>query len=96
MDDAKEKIELQVNQSVFKVNEAAKKLIMAEKNLEKADENLRYATLGFEEGVIAASNVLEAHTAWLSAQSEKIDAQIDVKLTDIYLKKALGQLNIKN
>ena len=40
---------------------------MAEKNLEKADENLRYATLGFEEGVIAASNVLEAHTAWLSA-----------------------------
>ena len=49
LDDAKEKIELQVSQSVFKVNEAAKKLIMAEKNLEKADENLRYATLGFEE-----------------------------------------------
>ena len=96
LDDAKEKIELQVNQSVFKVNEAAKKLIMAEKNLEKADENLRYATLGFEEGVIAASNVLEAHTAWLSAQSEKIDAQIDVKLTDIYLKKALGELKINN
>lgn len=65
---------------------------MAEKNLEKADENLRYATLGFEEGVIPASNVLEAHTAWLSAQSEKIDAQIDVKLTDLYLKKATGEL----
>ncbi len=92
LDDAKEKIELQVNQSVFKVNEAAKKLVMAEKNLEKADENLRYATLGFEEGVIPASNVLEAHTAWLSAQSEKIDAQIDVKLTEIYLKKATGEL----
>lgn len=92
LDDAKEKIELQVSQSAFKVNEAAKKLIMAEKNLEKADENLRYATLGFEEGVIPASNVLEAHTAWLSAQSEKIDAQIDVKLTEIYLKKATGEL----
>ena len=96
LDDAKEKIELQVSQSVFKVNEAAKKLIMAEKNLEKADENLRYATLGFEEGAIPASNVLEAHTAWLSAQSEKIDAQIDVKLTEIYLKKATGSLNIEN
>lgn len=95
LDDAKEKIELQVNQSVFKVNEAAKKLVMAEKNLEKADENLRYATLGFEEGVIPASNVLEAHTAWLSAQSEKIDAQIDVKLTEIYLKKATGELGRK-
>ena len=96
LDDAKEKIELQVNQSVFKVNEAAKKLTMAEKNLEKANENLRYATLGFEEGVIAASNVLEAHTAWLSAQSEKIDAQIDMKLADIYLKKAEGRLTINN
>lgn len=92
LEDAKEKIELQVNQSAFKVKEAAKKLVMAKKNLEKADENLRYATLGFEEGVIAPSNVLEAHTAWLSAQSEKIDAQIDVKLTEIYLQKSLGTL----
>ena len=92
LEDAKEKIELQVNQSAFKVNEAAKKLTMAKKNLEKADENLRYATLGFEEGVIAPSNVLEAHTAWLSAQSEKIDAQIDVELTEIYLQKSLGTL----
>ena len=96
LDDAKEKIELQVNQSAFRVNEAAKKLTMAEKNLEKANENLRYATLGFEEGVIPASNVLEAHTAWLSAQSEKIDAQIDVKLTEIYLRKATGELTIDN
>lgn len=92
LDDAKEKIELQVSQSAFKVNEAAKKLTMAHKNMEKANENLRYATLGFEEGVIATSNVLEAQTAWLSAQSEKIDAQIDVKLTEIYLQKSLGVL----
>lgn len=91
--DAKEKIELQVNQSIFKVNEAVKKLTMAEKNLEKADENLRYANLGFEEGVIPASNVLEAHTAWLAAQSDKIDAQIDIKLTEVYLHKALGTLS---
>ena len=92
LQDAREKIELQVNQSAFKVKEASKKLVMATKNMEKADENLRYATLGFKEGVIATSNVLEAQTAWLSAQSEKIDAQIDVKLTEIYLKKSLGTL----
>ena len=85
LQDAREKIELQVNQSAFKVKEASKKLVMATKNMEKADENLRYATLGFKEGVIATSNVLEA-------QSEKIDAQIDVKLTEIYLKKSLGTL----
>ncbi|MCD8260597.1 MAG: TolC family protein [Bacteroides sp.] len=90
--DAREKIELQVNQSAFQVKEAAKKLRMSESNLEKADENLRYATLGFEEGVIPPSNVLEAHTAWLSAQSEKIDAQIDVRLTKLYLDKSTGTL----
>ena len=65
--DAKEKVELQVSQASYKVNEAAKRLSMAEKNLEKADENLRYAKLGFMEGVIPTSNVLEAQTAWLSA-----------------------------
>lgn len=52
---------------------------MAQNSMDKADENLRYATLGFKEGVIPTSNVLEAQTAWLSAQSNKIDAQIDVK-----------------
>ena len=92
LQDAREKIELQVNQAAFKVNEAGKKLVMASKNMEKAEENLRYATLGFRERIIATSNVLEAQTAWLSAQSEKIDAQIDVKLTEIYLKKSLGTL----
>jgi outer membrane protein TolC len=93
LDDAKDKIELQVNQASFKVKEAEKKLVMAEKNREKADENLRTATLGFREGVIPTNNLLEAQTAWLSAQSDKIDAQIDVKLTDICLKKALGTLS---
>ena len=96
LQDAREKIELQVNQAAFKVKEAGKKLVMSSKNMEKAEENLRYATLGFKEGVIATSNVLEAQTAWLSAHSEKIDAQIDVKLTEIYLKKATGSLNIEN
>lgn len=92
LQDAREKIELQVNQAAFKVKEAGKKLVMSSKNMEKAEENLRYATLGFKEGVIATSNVLEAQTAWSSAHSEKIDAQIDVKLTEIYLKKSLGTL----
>lgn len=90
--DVKEKVELQVNQASFKVKEAGKKLNMATKNMEKAEENLRYANLGFNEGVIPTSNVLEAQTAWLSAQSDKIDAQIDVKLTEVYLRKSMGTL----
>lgn len=92
LNDTKEKIALQVNQCSLKVNEAARRLAMAQKDMEKADENLRYARLGFEEGVIPTSNVLEAQTAWLQAQSSKIDAQIDVKLTEISLLKAMGNL----
>ena len=92
LEDVKEKVELQVTQSSYKVNEATKKLAMAQKNMEKADENLRYANLGFKEGVIPTSNVLEAQTAWLSAQSGKIDAQIDLKMSEIYLNKSMGTL----
>ncbi|MBP9579538.1 MAG: TolC family protein [Parabacteroides sp.] len=93
-EDAKEKIELQVNQSVYKVNEAGKKLTASARNKEKAEENLRHATLGFDEGVIPALNLMEAQTAWVSAQSSLIDAQIEVKLTDIYLTKAMGKLSV--
>lgn len=93
LDDAKEKIELQVNQSVYKVNEAGKKLTASSRNKEKAEENLRHATIGFEEGVIPALNLMEAQTTWVEAQSDLIDAQIEVKLTDVYLSKALGRLS---
>ena len=92
MDDAREKITLQVNQSNFRVQEANKKLEMAKVNIQKADENLRTANLGFREGVISTTTVMEAQTAWLQAQSQKIDAEIDVKLSQVNLQKALGTL----
>ena len=91
-DEAREKIELQVSQSQFKVNEANKKLEMARKSTERAEENLRTANLGFQEGVISTTTVMEAQTAWLQAQSQKIDAEIDVKLSQVNLQKALGTL----
>ena len=95
-DDAREKIELQVNQSALKVNEAIKRYNMSVKNMDKAEENLRTANIGFREGMIPATTTLEAHTAWLQALSEKIDAQIDIKLTEIYLQKALGILDVNH
>ena len=91
--DAREKIELQVNQSVYKVNEAGKKLIASSRNMENAEENLRRANFGFEEGVIPALNLMEAQTAWVSARSSLIDAQIEVKLTEVYLSTGVGKLS---
>ena len=90
--EAREMIELQVNQNTFRVTEANKKLTMAKSNIERADENLRTANLGFREGVITPTVVMEAQTAWLQAQSQKIDAEIDVKLSQVDLQKSLGTL----
>lgn len=92
LQEAREKIELQVNQAQFKIKEAVKKMEMAQSNKEKADENLKYANLGFQEGTIPVLNVLEAQTAWLSAQSDLVDTQIEMKLCEVYLKKAYGIL----
>lgn len=93
MDDTREKIGLQVSQSQFKLNEAYKKLSMAKKNVEKAEENMRCANIGFKEGVLQTTDVMEAQTAWMQAQSQKIDAEVDVKISQVNLKKALGVLN---
>jgi len=90
--EAQEKIELQVNQSTFRQSEAIRKLQLSQKNLEKAEENLRFATIGFQEGVIPTSNLLEAQTAWLSANSDKIEAEIEAKMSEIYLQRAIGTL----
>jgi len=93
LDDAKEKIDLQVSQAAFKAQEAVKTYQMTVVNLSKADENLRTAQIGFKEGVLTTDNVMEAQTAWLKAQSEKIDAEIDVHLCEVYLSKVLGTLS---
>lgn len=92
LNDLQEKIHLQVNQSQFKLSEAKKRLRMAEKNTKSAEENLRCANLGFKEGVMGVTEVMAAQTAWQQAQSQKIDAQIDLQLSQVGLQKALGTL----
>ena len=92
LDDAREMVSLQVRQSNFKVKEAQKKLTMAQSNVENADENLRMANLAFKEGTASYTTVMEAQTAWNQAQSQLIDAEIGVKLSEVELQKALGTL----
>lgn len=92
LQEARDLVELQVNQNVFKVEEANKRLEMAKADIANADENLRMANIGYREGFVNTTTVMEAHTAWLQAQSSKIDAEIDVKLSQVELQKALGTL----
>ena len=92
LEDLEEKVQLQVSQAQFSLDEAEKTYKMASLNLKKADENLRQAQLGFQEGVLTTSDVLAAQTAWLGANSEKIDAEIGVQMAHTYLSKVLGSL----
>ena len=90
LDEAREKIDLQVNQCDYRLKEANKKLVTAQKNIQRAEENLRCANVGFKECVMDATEVMAAQTAWLQAKTQKIDAQIDVCLGEAAMKKAIG------
>ena len=92
LEDLEEKVQLQVSQAEFKYDEAKKTFDMTVLNLTKADENLYQAQLGFKEGMLTTNDVLMAQTAWLAANSEKIDAEIGVRLCHTYLEKVLGNL----
>lgn len=90
LEDLEEKVQLQVHQAQYSFEEADKTFRMTETNMKKAGENLRQAQLGFEEGMLTTDDIIAAQTAWLQANSELIDAQIGVRLCDVYLSKVLG------
>ena len=90
--DLAEKVNLQVEQERFKVREAYRRLELSTKHVASAEENLRCASLGFREGVMNLSEVMAAQTAWESAHTQKIDAEIEVQLSLLGLRKALGQI----
>ena len=90
LEDAKNLINLQVTQLRKQEGEAFEKLTMAKNNLTSAEENLRTATVGFEEGVIETNTTLAAQTAWLKANSEYIDAGIELQMLAANLNKAEG------
>lgn len=89
--DAKEKMKLQIHQEQFRMREAERKLATAQKNISSAQENLRCANIGFKEGVISSTDVIGAQTAWHQAQSQLIDAKIDLRMSRLALDKALGR-----
>ena len=96
IEEAKEKIELQINQSKFRIEEARKQFKMAEKSVDQAIENLKYANEAFDAGIASSTELMTAQTSWLSANSEKIDSKIELKICELYLKKALGESLLKS
>ena len=90
-EDACNLINLQVTQLRKQQEEALEKIEMAGNNLKSAEENLRTASVGFENGVVTSNTALAAHTAWLQAHSEAIDAGIELQMVNVNLNKAEGR-----
>ncbi len=92
LDDAREKVQLQVHQTSLRVAEAQRRYRLTLANRQRADENLRVARASFDAETLSTSDLLAAHTAWLQAQSDGIDAAIDIRLARAEWQKALGTL----
>ena len=91
MEEAKEMIELQVNKVKFELDLAYKKLAQAHSNLENAEENMKLADESFKAGMASSSDLMAAQTAWLQAKGDVIDAEIEIEMSKLYLKQALGE-----
>lgn len=91
MHEAEELISLQVNKCASEQRLAEKKLAQAESNLDMAEENLRLADESFKAGMCNSSDLMAAQTAWLQAEGEVLDARIEIEMTKVYLKQALGE-----
>lgn len=91
IDEAREKITLQVNKLNYELGVANTKLTQAQTALTFAEENLTLAQESFKAGLISSSDLMAAQTAWLKASSELLDASIEVRMGYLYLKQALGE-----
>ena len=91
MEEAEEMIELQVNKLSHELELANRKLVQCQSALEAAEENLKLADESFKAGVCSSSDLMAAQTAWVQARGEVIDARIEIAMSKVYLRQALGQ-----
>lgn len=91
IEEAQEMIELQVNKLNYELLLAYKKLDQAQSNLVQAQENLRLADESFKAGMCGSSDLMAAQTAWISAKSEVLDAEIEIEMDTLYLRQAMGK-----
>ena len=82
---------LEVTTAAYQLDIAGRKLEQAEGDMASAEENLRLAGESFEAGVITASDLMMAQTAWLKAKSELLDARIDIRMKQSMLDRATGK-----
>lgn len=90
MEEAENLIALQVSKLQCELELAYKHLAEAESNLEAAEDNLHLAQESFSAGACGSSDLMAAQTAWMQAESEVIDARIEIEMGRVHLRQAVG------
>ncbi len=91
-EETREMLNLQITQANQKLMEATQKVAMTETGVKNAEEVLHFATEAFAAGMATASDVMQAQTAWLSASSDHIDANVEAKVCETYFRKYTSTL----
>jgi outer membrane protein TolC len=91
-EEARELLTLQTTQANQKLMEAQQKVVLARLNQTNAEEVLRMARESYDAGMITASDLMMAQTAWMSAASDLIDAQTEAKNTETALRRYMNEL----
>ena len=68
------------------------KIVLARLTQNNAAEVLRMAQESYDAGMITASELMQAQTAWLAAATDLVDAEVEAKTTETQLRKFLGKL----
>lgn len=89
-DEAREMMALQTTQAQQKLIEAQQKVELANLNLENANEVLRMAEESFQSSMATVSDLMQAQAAWLSAASDKVDAEVEARVNEAILLKYIG------
>lgn len=91
-EETRELLTLQTTQANQKLTEAQQKIALARLTQNNAAEVLRMAQESYEAGMITASELMQAQTAWLAAATDLVDAETEAKTTETQLRKYLGKL----
>lgn len=91
-EETRELLTLQTTQANQKLAEAEQKIALARLTCNNAAEVLRMAQESYDAGMITASELMQAQTAWLAAATDLVDAEAEAKTTETQLRKYLGKL----
>ena len=91
-EEARELLTLQTTQATQRLTEAQQKIVLARLTQNNAAEVLRMAQESYDAGMITASELMQAQTAWLAAATDLVDAEAEAKTTETRLRQYLGKL----